>query len=128
MSVQRKHNRNNFQPVGRWIRPDKRLAIYLRDKFTCQYCECDLHNADVQSITLDHVKAKSRGGSNEADNLITSCRTCNCSRQDKTIKQFADKKTCQRIRRNTKRNLKPLRKLAKAILAGEIEYDRDLID
>jgi hypothetical protein len=30
----RKKARSKHQPTGSWIRPDKRLAIYLRDRFT----------------------------------------------------------------------------------------------
>lgn len=121
-----KKARSPHQPTGCWIRPESRLAIYLRDRFTCVYCLADLHGADPRDITLDHVKPKCDGGSNSPDNLVTACRSCNCSRQDQPISRFCGPETRAHIRRNLKRNMTAYRKLAKAILAGEIEYDRDI--
>jgi len=112
---------------GKWIRPDKRLAIYLRDRLTCVYCLKDLYNADPRDITLDHVHSLSDKGSNSETNLVTCCRSCNSSKQDKTLTQFAGPETVKYIRRNTRRSLTKYRKLAKAIIAGELEYDRDLL-
>lgn len=111
-----------FQAAGQWIRTDKRLAIYLRDAFRCVYCCRDLHGADPTDITLDHVECQADGGSNDESNLVTACRSCNCSRQDKPLNRFAGKETRADIRRLTRRSLKPYRKLAKAILSGEIDY------
>lgn len=128
MSTANKKARNNHQPTGQWIRTDKRLAIYLRDRFTCLLCLRDLHGADPTDITLDHVIPQSDGGPNTEDNLYTCCRHCNCARQDKPLARVAGRETRAHVRRNTRRSLKPYRRLAKAILAGEIEYDRDLID
>lgn len=127
-NTQRKKARSNHQPTGQWIRADKRLAIYLRDHFACLYCLRDLHDADPADITLDHLLAKADGGSNNESNLVTSCRACNCRRQDQPLSRFAGRETRAHIRRNTRRSLKNYRRLAKAILAGELEYDRELID
>ena len=126
MSTATKKARNNHQPTGCWCRPEKRLAIYLRDRITCLYCLADLHGADPRDITLDHLVPVSDGGSNDGGNLVTACRSCNCSRQDQPLARFAGPETRKHIRRNTRRSLAPYRRLAKAILAGEIEYDRDL--
>ena len=124
--MKQKHNGSKHQAAGQWIRSDKRLAIYLRDRFICIYCLRDLHGADPADITLDHLTCQSEGGSNHESNLITACRTCNCSRQDQPLSRFAGRETRLHIRRNTQRSLKPYRKLAKAIMAGELEYDRDI--
>jgi len=124
MAATKKTNsrKGNHQAAGQWIRTDKRLAIYLRDRMTCIYCLRDLHGADPQDITLDHVQCQSDGGSNHESNLVTSCRSCNCSRQDKPIARFAGKETRAHIRRNCARKLTNYRKLAKAILSGEINH------
>jgi len=110
---------NNVQPKGQWIRTEKRLAIYLRDRFLCLYCLTDLHDATPQDITLDHLIPVSSGGSNSERNLVTCCRHCNCSRQDKPLTRFAGHETVKHIRRNTRRNLKKYVVLAKALIAGE---------
>jgi len=120
MTTAAKKARSPHQPTGQWIRTDARLAIYLRDRFTCLYCCSDLHGAEPTDITLDHLVVKSAGGGNEPSNLVTACRACNCSRQDKPLARFAGKETRAHIRRNTARKMGPYRKLAKAILSGEI--------
>jgi len=114
--TERKRARSPHQPVGCWIRREKRLAIYLRDGFTCLYCLHDLHDADPRDITLDHLKPTSRGGSNEAGNLVTACRSCNSARGDQPVSRFAGPETVQHIRRNTRRSLKRYLKLAKELI------------
>jgi len=123
MSTARKKARNKHQATGQWIRADKRLAIYLRDRFTCLYCCRDLHDADPADITLDHVVCQSDGGSNDESNLVTACRHCNCERQDKPLARYAGPETRAHIRRNTRRSLKKYRTLAKAIIAGECGFE-----
>jgi len=125
-NTEKKRARNNHQPTGQWIRADKRLAIYLRDRFACIYCLRDLHDADPADITLDHVTPKSDGGTNSETNLVTCCRHCNCQRQDKPLARFCGKETRAHIRRNTRRSLKKYRTLAKAIIAGECGFEETI--
>ena len=103
---------------SKWIRPEKRLAIYLRDEFRCVYCGRDLHNAAPCEINLDHIKPRSKGGNNEETNLVTSCKSCNSSRGNKSITKFADEPTRRAIRRQTRRSLTKRLALAKSILDG----------
>lgn len=105
--------RNN---KGACVRPDLRLAIYLRDSFTCLYCLRDLHGAEPFDITLDHLVCQVDGGSNAPANMVTACRACNCRRQDKTLMRFCGRETRAHIRRNTRRNIARYRKLAKALI------------
>ena len=118
MATATKRARSPHQPTGQWIRPEKRLAIYLRDRMTCVYCLQDLHDADPRDITLDHVVCRADGGSNDATNLVTACRTCNCSRQDKPLAVFAGPETRRMIRRNTARQLGRYLVLARAMISG----------
>lgn len=118
-TTERKKLNSPHQPTGRWIRSEKRLAIYLRDSFRCVYCCADLHGADPRDVTLDHLAAKADGGSNHESNLVTACRSCNCSRQDKPLARFAGPETRKDIRRLTARKLARYVTLAKALIAGE---------
>jgi 5-methylcytosine-specific restriction endonuclease McrA len=106
------------RPSGQWIRTDKRLAIYLRDEFRCVYCGADLHGAAPQDLTLDHVHPYSLGGENEAANLVTACRRCNCSRGARTLAAYADDHTRAAVRRQTARKIDKHLALAREILAG----------
>lgn len=118
-----KHGSRN-QYKGVCLRKDLRLAIYLRDSFRCVYCCEDLHGVHSMDITLDHVRAQADGGSNEPANLVTACRTCNCSRQDKPLAKFAGTETRKDIKRLTARSIRKYRVLAKAIIEGTTEDPR----
>ena len=52
----------------------RRFEIFKRDGFTCQYCGAHPPGALLQ---VDHITAVANGGTNDDDNLITSCQTCN---------------------------------------------------
>lgn len=118
-------NRNSRSAYkGVTIRKDLRLAVYLRDSFTCLYCCADLHSAHPMDVTLDHLKPHCSGGHNGSTNLITACRSCNCSRGDKPVSRFAGPEALQHINRNRKRSINRYRKLAKAIILGEISDPR----
>ncbi|HEY3276596.1 MAG TPA: HNH endonuclease [Syntrophorhabdaceae bacterium] len=57
-----------------------RRNIFLRDNHTCQYCG---KKFDGKSLTCDHIIPKSRGGSSEWTNIVTSCTHCNLKKGDK---------------------------------------------
>jgi 5-methylcytosine-specific restriction endonuclease McrA len=70
----------------------KRMKIYLRDKYQCQYCSAKVTKKhpllkrvlEVKDLTLDHITPKSRGGSNLPSNLVTACKPCNQRKADRT--------------------------------------------
>ena len=83
-----RHSASGGQGQGmNWIRPAKRLAIYLRDGLACCWCGATIE--DGAQLTLDHCRPVSRGGSNEADNLVTACHRCNSSRGNRSLAIFA---------------------------------------
>jgi len=55
-----------------------RHRIYRRDNYQCIYC------GSKKELTLDHVIPKSKGGTNDWENLVTSCSTCNIKKADRT--------------------------------------------
>jgi hypothetical protein len=69
-----------------WIRPSKRLAIYLRDGLACGYCHATIEQG--ARLTLDHLVPYSKGGTNDATNLVTACGRCNSSRGNRTVQTF----------------------------------------
>ena len=101
---------------GGWNHKAVRLAIYLRDGFTCVYCLRDLHDTDPFDVTLDHLIPRSLGGTHETTNLVTACRSCNSSRQAKDWQVWATKKAQARIKKQQGRKL-PLA-LASALIEG----------
>tara|TARA_B100001121_G_scaffold223174_1_gene196376 strand:- start:101 stop:670 length:570 start_codon:yes stop_codon:yes gene_type:complete len=48
-----------------------RFNVFLRDKFTCQYCGSN------KELTFDHLLPRSKGGKTNWDNVVTACSSCN---------------------------------------------------
>lgn len=59
-----------------------RLEVYERDGFRCVYC------GSADNLTIDHLHPRSRGGSNEVDNLATACKSCNSQKGAKTREEY----------------------------------------
>jgi 5-methylcytosine-specific restriction endonuclease McrA len=59
----------------------KRLRIYMRDKFRCQYCG---DKKAAGELTLDHILPRSRGGDNSPVNIVAACIKCNNRKSNRT--------------------------------------------
>ena len=70
---------------SKWIRPEKRKAIYVRDGLQCVYCCADVEET---ILTLDHLTPVELGGSHAASNLVTACLSCNSAKGKKSLRQF----------------------------------------
>lgn len=57
-----------------------RREIFIRDGFTCQYC-----NRQASDLTIDHVIPRSRGGLHVWDNVVSACKACNHRKGGKSI-------------------------------------------
>jgi len=73
---------------AKWIRRERRLAIYMRDGLACVWCGSSLEDDGV-TLSLDHIVPASQGGKNVSRNLVTSCRKCNSVRGDRSLHDFA---------------------------------------
>ena len=61
-----------------------RFNVFLRDRFTCQYCGTG-HQAN--DLTFDHVVPRSRGGRTNWSNVVTACSPCNLRKANKMAKE-----------------------------------------
>jgi len=51
-----------------------RFEVFKRDSFSCQYCG---RQTPQTILEIDHIIPKSKGGTDDINNLITSCFDCN---------------------------------------------------
>lgn len=60
-----------------------RAAVFLRDDYTCAYCE-------IRGVALecDHIIPLAKGGSNDIVNLITACASCNRAKSARTPEEW----------------------------------------
>lgn len=65
--------------LNRYVRPSTRVSftrmnVFLRDRFTCQYCGETGKSSD---LTFDHVVPRAAGGRTNWDNIVAACVLCN---------------------------------------------------
>ena len=53
-----------------------RFNVFLRDRFTCQYC------GEREELTFDHVIPRSKGGVTSWENVVAACSVCNLRKAD----------------------------------------------
>ena len=66
--------------------PEKRLAIFERDQWVCQYCG---ERVTKDNVTLDHFVPQSKGGGHSKGNLRTCCLACNSIKAGKSFEEAA---------------------------------------
>ena len=57
-----------------------RFNVFLRDKFSCQYC------GSSDELSFDHLLPRSKGGETNWDNVVTACSACNVKKGGKLLK------------------------------------------
>ena len=60
----------------------QRLRVLSRDTYTCYYCSAD------NASHVDHVIPKAKGGSDDMDNLVAACASCNQRKGSKSQALF----------------------------------------
>ncbi len=64
------------------ISKTKKAKLKLTMPHKCWYCGC------FEISTVDHVVPKSKGGSDDLDNLVLCCKSCNSKKQDLSVHEF----------------------------------------
>lgn len=63
----------------------EREIIYQKTNGHCAYCGCEL---ELKNMQADHVKPFIQGGSEELDNFLPSCRSCNHYKSTLDLEEF----------------------------------------
>jgi hypothetical protein len=70
-------NRLSLPPVG-----PHRISIYERDAYRCRAC------GSWKDLQIDHIVPRSRGGTDDPDNLQVLCAQCNASKGARTMEEW----------------------------------------
>lgn len=61
-----------------------RLEVLNRDAYTCHYC-------GQEANTVDHLIPISKGGTDQAENMVAACNKCNASKRDRIAPGFFER-------------------------------------
>lgn len=86
---QRKRNELAVPLFGQLSRGEKAITSLERDLFQSMMAEpvC-LHCGSRVRLTKDHLIPRSLGGDNDAENIVTSCASCNSSRGNRDLMRW----------------------------------------
>lgn len=70
-----------YRPSKRKKLSYRKSSVLKRDDHQCQYCGC---RPPKNSLTIDHILPKSRGGKNSWLNTVAACKSCNTQKGNKT--------------------------------------------
>ena len=65
------------------------IKEYLLEKWSRKCAYCSIENVPFE---MEHIVAKSKGGSNRVSNLCLSCHSCNQAKGNKPVEEFLKKK------------------------------------
>ncbi len=71
----------NYVHIPHCVVKFSRKNVLIRDQYTCQYCD---EHFPPSTLTIDHVKPRSRGGTTVWENVATACKKCNAEKRDRT--------------------------------------------
>lgn len=71
---------NNTHTPGPISWGKKRFFILQRDQFKCKYCGRSANDGYI--LHVDHIHPKSKGGTDDIENLVTACKECNQGKLD----------------------------------------------
>lgn len=79
-----------YQRVANYRRRSLPMSKEVRDWWleqrnaVCAYCQL------AMATEIDHIVPVTKGGTNDRDNLVPACRSCNASKNDKTLTEWME--------------------------------------
>jgi Zn-finger protein len=68
--------------------PAQKSNIFFKTDGNCAYCGCSLD--PFRNWEIEHVIPKSRGGTDDASNLVPACRRCNSIKSARSLDEFRE--------------------------------------
>ena len=71
--------------MSKWLSNSKRSLVISKTNGLCGYCGSVI---DSDKCTVDHLVPKIRGGSNQVENLVLACKSCNTSKGSLSVEDY----------------------------------------
>ena len=71
----------------------KIFKVISKTNNRCAYCGIELNE---NNFTIDHIVAKIQGGDNSLSNLFAACKSCNSTKQSRSLEWFRYYLTCKK--------------------------------
>jgi hypothetical protein len=97
-----------------------RFEVFKRDRFTCAYCG---KRPPEVTLEVDHMVPRAAGGSDEMENLITSCWECNHGKADRLLEESSAPTVTRQVADEAKERVAQAQAYAEAMQA-----ERELLD
>jgi len=89
-----------------------RFEVFKRDRFTCSYCGKSPPNVLLE---VDHVIPRAAGGSDDIENLTTSCQDCNRGKSAGLLAEGSARVISQEAAAEAQERLEQTRMYAEAV-------------
>jgi 5-methylcytosine-specific restriction endonuclease McrA len=108
---------------SKWVYLRTRLAE--AQNWKCCFCGCYMHEVHGKrnSVTVEHVIPKSKGGTNEWENLAASCYACNNNRGTKDAEKFRPSPPAEKSNAVVRLEAKVRKYLKKAERFAEVGFN-----
>lgn len=107
------------------ISKGRRFDIFTRDGFKCRYCG---KTSVETTLVIDHVIPFSKGGSEDDDNLVTSCQACNAGKLNKSLERSSVPEDIRlRIEQERKEVISAARR-ARAAAKAALELRQEIVN
>jgi hypothetical protein len=98
-----------------------RFEVFKRDNFTCRYC--GRRSPDVL-LEVDHIIPRAAGGTDDLENLTTSCWDCNHGKGGRLLEEGSAPAVTQRAVDEAQERAEQARAYAEAVQANRQLMDR----
>ena len=101
-----------------------RFEVLKRDNYTCQYCG---QAAPEVVLNIDHMIPVSKGGTNDFENLVTSCSSCNQGKSDRVLDDHSFSELQIKLASNKASRLEKLLEVTDRVreIQNKLESDSD---
>lgn len=112
----------SHKAIRQRITQRKRDEVFLLAEFACQYCG---QRFSAQELTIDHLIPIALGGTNDDENLVAACLSCNSRKGDRNPHEWINDNVPQKLLNGLLTRLHTLSKKLDSLKEKEKDKDKE---